>query len=161
MNAVFNQFAAVGFYAFPFLCGLIHAHVRNGRITPAVFTNIRIDIVQFATGRKFYRQEAFAIKPVDTLGAGDTFLSTFTSLYFGGRKLLTNYENVTGWGDDNEHVQECEDKLIAHALSYAAMGGAYACMSEGCYGFSMPYDHSLISRSNIDIEKAIEYFDAL
>jgi len=112
-------------------------------------------------GRKFYRQEAFAIKPVDTLGAGDTFLSTFTSLYFGGRKLLTNYENVTGWGDDNEHVQECEDKLIAHALSYAAMGGAYACMSEGCYGFSMPYDHSLISRSNIDIEKAIEYFDAL
>ena len=112
-------------------------------------------------GRRFYRQKAFAIKPVDTLGAGDTFLSTFTSLYFNGRKLLRNYENVTGWGDGNEHVMECEDKLIEHALSYAAMGGAYACMSEGCYGFSIPYDHSLISRSNIDIEKAVAYFDAL
>lgn len=112
-------------------------------------------------GRKFYRQKAFAIKPVDTLGAGDTFLSTFTSLYFGGMQLLDNYKKATGWGSDNEHVQECEDKLIEHAMSFAAMAGAYACMSEGCYGFSMPYDHSLISRSNINIDEAVAYFDSL
>ena len=112
-------------------------------------------------GCKFYRQEAFAIKPVDTLGAGDTFLATFTSLYFGGRKLLTDHEKLAGWSEYNEYMQECEDKLISYALSYAAIRGANACMSEGCYGFSMPYDDSLISRSNIDIEEAAAYFDAL
>ena len=98
-------------------------------------------------GRRFYRQRAFFVEPLDTLGAGDTFLSTFTASYFDGLKFLKANAGKCGWDESSDYYRECEDKLIEKSLSTAALASAGNCMNYGGFGGGIPFDESMISRT--------------
>ena len=96
-------------------------------------------------GRKKYHQDAYLVDAIDTLGAGDTYLSSFTSCYFSGLKLLKQCAAQIGWDENNEHYQACEDKLIEESLAFAAVCSAKNCMIKGGFGHGFHFEESMIS----------------
>ncbi|MBR0140172.1 MAG: hypothetical protein IJM17_07800 [Firmicutes bacterium] len=74
---------------------------------------------------KIYRQPAHLVEAVDTLGAGDAFLTTF----------LINFldESLPG---------ETEDEKIARSLDKAADFAASVCMTHGAFGMGERYTNT-------------------
>ena len=98
-------------------------------------------------GRKHYRQKAYLVDTVDTMGAGDMFLSSFTASYVEGMKNLNECAKKCGWTKDNPNYMECEDSVIERSLSYASMMAAYNCMEQGAIGHGIAFDDSMTARS--------------
>ena len=87
-------------------------------------------------GHGFYRQDAYRTSVVDTLGAGDSFITRFLLTYLDGARLL---EHCTGTlpaqggflpGDLGDYRQ----KLVRAGLSQAALFAARSCQVEGAFG---------------------------
>ena len=96
-------------------------------------------------GRKFYYQEAYPVKAVDTLGAGDSFLSTFTVLYFDGKKMLDDWiSKIDGWDENSPSYIASIDRLIEKSLSFAALRAARTCQDFGAFGFGIPFEKYMV-----------------
>ena len=102
----------------------------------------------FYNGRRFYHQDAYLVEAVDTMGAGDTFLASFTSSYFDGLKLLKSCASQIGWDENNEHYQACDDRLIEKSLAFAAMCSAKNCMMDGGFGHGIPFEDDMVKRTD-------------
>ena len=98
-------------------------------------------------GRKIYQQKAYLVDAVDTMGAGDMFLSSFTSTYVEGMKKLRSCAQSIGWKEDDAHYLDCEDMIIRQSLNYAAMKSAENCMHQGALGHEIDFTEDMLERS--------------
>ena len=75
-------------------------------------------------GKNFYTQAPhWRENVVDTMGAGDAFISAFL------------YDFIENGGLETEDREE----IIKHALDFAAEYSANSCMVEGAFGYGVPY----------------------
>ena len=98
-------------------------------------------------GRKFYKQKAYLVDTVDTMGAGDMFLTTFTVRYIEDKKRLDKVAKEVGWNKTSPDYLEIEDSIIERALSEASMCAAANCMLPGALQYSIDFDESMIEKS--------------
>jgi fructoselysine 6-kinase len=73
-------------------------------------------------GTNFFQQEPHFVKPVDTLGAGDSFFTAYILEYLNGRKQQMN-----------------EDQLIQQSLEAGAKFAAQTCLVDGAFGFGLEF----------------------
>lgn len=76
-------------------------------------------------GKGYYKGTVKLISPVDTMGAGDSFFTSFVM------ELLKN-----GWIKEEALKKE----IIARAFNHAADFSAKTCLIEGAYGFGTIYE---------------------
>lgn len=94
-------------------------------------------------GRKFYKKEPYNLgaKIVDTLGAGDSFLTGFLLTYIDGIK---HYHRVTKSDVDLELPQrdkiDFEDLLIEYSMARGNLLAAKTCMVDGAFGYGIKID---------------------
>ncbi|WP_010281138.1 fructoselysine 6-kinase [Bacillus timonensis] len=75
-------------------------------------------------GNSFYKQEPHFVKPVDTLGAGDSFFTAFILHYLEGRK---------------ENRYDSQAQLIQSSLEKGAKFAAKICLVDGAFGHGLSY----------------------
>jgi len=94
-------------------------------------------------GRKFYKKEPYNLgaKIVDTLGAGDSFLTGFLLTYIDGIKY---YHRVTKSDVDLELPQrykiDFEDLLIEYSMARGNLLAAKTCTVDGAFGYGIKID---------------------
>lgn len=74
-------------------------------------------------GTSFFSQPPKLVEAVDTLGAGDSFITAFLLSYLGN---LSDIEN--------------EEKLIKESMQKGAEFAAKTCMVEGAFGYGLKYE---------------------
>ncbi len=104
--------------------GLVKAHTLGTRI--AIATNGDEGAVLY-DGDRFYTQKPDPCDALDTMGAGDAFISAFLVDFVGSGGLSVR----TG--------AQREEK-IRHGLAYAASWAAKACMTPGAFGHGCKID---------------------
>jgi fructoselysine 6-kinase len=100
---------------------LLERAVHQG-CTLAVATRGPHDVIVF-DGQAWFRQPPLAVKPVDTLGAGDAFSAAFLISFVGG--------------SDGSDVQRAS--LIKESLLKAACFAAEICKLQGAFGHGQSY----------------------
>lgn len=100
---------------------LLEKAVKRG-CTAAVATRGSREVILF-DGRCWFRQAPQKVKPTDTLGAGDAFISAFLISYVGGK--------------DQPGVQQ--EVLIENSLEKAASFAAEICQVQGAFGHGLCY----------------------
>lgn len=75
-------------------------------------------------GKNFYDQEPHFVKPVDTLGAGDSFFTAFILHYLVGKKVNPN---------------ESESILIKKSLEIGAKFAVKTCLVDGAFGYGISF----------------------
>ncbi len=108
----------------PALFGKIH-----GLGCPMVEASMGSEGAVLSYKGKLYRQPAHKVDAVDTLGAGDAFLTTF----------LINFLDETLPG-------ESEDEKIARSLDRAADFSARICLTQGAFGMGEHYTNTELER---------------
>lgn len=73
-------------------------------------------------GTNFFERKPHYVKPVDTLGAGDSFFTAFILEYLKGKKIKVN-----------------EDQLIKQSLEAGAKFAAQTCLVDGAFGFGIEF----------------------
>lgn len=87
-------------------------------------------------GSDYFYQPAYKVSVVDTLGAGDSFITRFLISYFEGHALLKQYIKRFGnFSYSDECRQDFEKKLIQYSMSTASLFAASSCQLEGAFGF--------------------------
>ncbi len=82
----------------------------------------------FCDGKKTYHRPAHMVEAVDTMGAGDSFLTTF----------LLHFAEWKKTKEKNASPAE-EEQAICHALDQAALFSANVCRMEGSFGHGITY----------------------
>jgi fructoselysine 6-kinase len=100
---------------------LLKKAVKRG-CSIAVATRGPREVILF-DGRSWFRQAPQAVKPIDTLGAGDAFLCGFLISYIKGKA--------------DTHSQQAS--LIEYALEKAASFAAEICQVQGAFGNGLRY----------------------
>lgn len=71
-------------------------------------------------GNQWYRQRPQYVTPIDTMGAGDAFITAFVCHY-----LATEHRDT--------------EEALTHSLQYAADFSAQICLKEGAFGYGIRY----------------------
>ena len=96
-------------------------------------------------GRSFFWQEAYALHAVDSLGAGDSFLTMFVTSYLDGCKQLALCRSIAdGLDRTSECLDACEAALIQKSMRFAASFAARTCQGHGAFGRGIPFPKNLI-----------------
>jgi fructoselysine 6-kinase len=91
-------------------------------------------------GKSYFHQNAYRTEVVDTLGAGDSFITRFLLSYMEGQKFKNEcIARFQGKKYTCEDVEDYEDKLIELSLAQGAMFAAKTCQFEGAFGFGASY----------------------
>ena len=104
--------------------GLVKAHTLGTRIAIATKGDEGATLYD---GNRFYTQKPDLCDAVDTMGAGDAFISAFLVDFVGSQGLQARTE------------QQRKEK-IRHALAYASSWAAKACMTPGAFGHGCKID---------------------
>lgn len=83
---------------------------------------------------KLYEQSSCLVKAVDTMGAGDSFITCFLINYLDGMKLSTDFSEESG-SRGIVRAEEYKDMLIRISLYRAAVFSAKQCQRDGSFGF--------------------------
>lgn len=85
-------------------------------------------------GNKFYEQSPCLVKAIDTMGAGDSFITCFLMNYLDGMKVAVDFPEKSG---DRGVVtaEEYQDMLVKLSLYRAAVFSAKQCQRDGSFGF--------------------------
>ncbi|AST91052.1 fructoselysine 6-kinase [Sutcliffiella cohnii] len=75
-------------------------------------------------GDQLYRQEPHFVKPVDTLGAGDSFFTAFILHYIEGKK---------------NKIYESHGELLRESLRKGAEIAAKTCLVDGAFGYGISF----------------------
>jgi fructoselysine 6-kinase len=120
------QYIDIGFFSCPewtekAAMALLEKALNRG-CTMAVATRGPHEVMLF-NGRSWFRQAPQAVKPKDTLGAGDAFISAFLISYVGGK------------ADSIDHPAALIEKSLEEAVSFAAE----ICQLPGAFGHGLRY----------------------
>ena len=83
---------------------------------------------------RIYRQSPCLIKAVDTMGAGDSFITRFLVGYCDGMKWARNFPEGSG----NHGLTQAEgyqEHLVQVCLSQAAVFSSGTCKRDGAFGY--------------------------
>lgn len=90
-------------------------------------------------GRSFFRQPAYKVTPVDTMGAGDSFIARFIQCYWEEAERLASCDRklkaLNRQGLDPADYMELS---IQYSLSQAALSSAINCLRSGAFGHDQP-----------------------
>lgn len=91
-------------------------------------------------GDRFFEKAPYNIdgKVIDTLGAGDAFLTGFITTYIEGEK---KYKELAGDGQKyttQSDRKDYQNALIEYAMSMGNLVAIKNCMSYGAFGYSVP-----------------------
>ncbi len=94
-------------------------------------------------GKKMYTKKPYGQndKIVDSMGAGDSFLTGFATTYYNGLKMLENLQK-----DSGNHKLNSEDyadyyaNLIEYSMSVANAIAIRSCMVKGAFGHGIAYN---------------------
>jgi sugar/nucleoside kinase (ribokinase family) len=89
-------------------------------------------------GGELYQQSPCLVEAIDTLGAGDSFLTAFLCNYVDGMRLASDFPAV----DDQRGItskQAYERALIQVSLHQAAVFSAQSCLRLGAFGFGVEF----------------------
>ncbi len=86
------------------------------------------------TEKKFYEQSSYLVKARDTMGAGDSFITSFLVEYLGGISSLVDFGRHCG-EKGIVSAQEGKDLLIRLSLYRAAVFASGQCQRDGSFGF--------------------------
>ena len=87
-----------------------------------------------AVDGKIYEQSPCLIKAVDTMGAGDSFITSFLVNYLDGMKNVADFpENAGDKGITT--IDEYKDQLIRVCLYRAAVFSSEQCLRDGSFGY--------------------------
>lgn len=94
-------------------------------------------------GKQWMEQPAYRINPVDTMGAGDSFIARFIQCYADGmlrkKGLLAELKLL---GKPVPELPEYETILLRYCLSQAALFSANNCLYSGAFGHSQPLEET-------------------
>lgn len=90
-------------------------------------------------GRRFYEKMPYHLEvpPVDTLGAGDAFLTGFSIRYTQGMKLRKNMEANLHMEWQRDDWEDYEDRLIENSMAAGNLIASYVCGIEAAFGCGM------------------------
>jgi len=86
-------------------------------------------------GQEFYHQQAYPAQVVDTLGAGDSFITRFLLSYTEKTKWLEETLRAVNHSIAKENLGDYLHKSITAALADAALFASRTCSMEGAFGF--------------------------
>lgn len=90
------------------------------------------------TTEGFYQQSPDLIDAVDTMGAGDSFITCFLVHYLEGMKHAVDFHDQTG-NRGLTTKDQYEDHLIQVSLYRAAVFAAKNCLKEGSFGYGKQF----------------------
>ena len=120
------QYIDIGFFSCPEwteedVVTLLEKAMHQG-CSMAVATRGPHEVMLF-NGRSWFRQAPQTVKPIDTLGAGDAFISAFLNSYVGGK------------ADTIDKPAALIEKSLKEAVSFAAE----ICKVQGAFGHGLRY----------------------
>lgn len=83
---------------------------------------------------RLYRQSPCLVKAVDTMGAGDSFMTRFLVGYCDGMKWARDFPEGSG-GEGLTRAEEYQEKLVQVCLSQAAVFSSVTCSRDGAFGY--------------------------
>ena len=83
---------------------------------------------------KFYEQSPCLVKAIDTMGAGDSFITCFLMNYLDGMKMAVDFPTASG-SRGVVTAEEYKDMLVKVSLYRAAVFSAKQCQRAGSFGF--------------------------
>ncbi len=86
-------------------------------------------------GRQFYHQPAYPSRAVDTLGAGDSFITRFLITYLEKMAYLQKVRAAVGHTLSSSSAEDYLEKVIPCALADGALFASRTCSLEGAFGF--------------------------
>lgn len=113
---------------------LIHQAVAHG--CPNVILTRGTDGALVYFNGKLYEQSPCLVCPVDTMGAGDSFITAFLTSYLHDTTMCCDFpmiENMHGLVTN----QEATEAAVRLALHKAAVFSSKTCQQDGSFGFGM------------------------
>lgn len=86
-------------------------------------------------GKQFYRQSAYPARVIDTLGAGDSFITRFLLSHRSKMTYLKNVLRAVDHSIRESDLNDYKEKAIISSLSDAALFASRSCSLEGAFGF--------------------------
>ena len=127
-------------YAF-FSCGHVSVEETEAVLRRAVSLGCRLAVGTRGMegsycfdGARMHHQRAYRAPVVDTLGAGDSFITRFLISYLEKRAYLASCETAAGRPFAPEDAAEYSEKALTLALADAALFAARSCSMEGAFG---------------------------
>ena len=87
---------------------------------------------------KIYMQSPCLVKAVDTMGAGDSFITSFLVNYLDGMKHVVDFPEQAGKMGITS-IEEYKDHLIRVCLYRAAIFSSEQCQRDGSFGFGAEF----------------------
>ncbi len=85
-------------------------------------------------GGKFYEQSSYLVKAKDTMGAGDSFITSFLVNYLEGSPAAVDFGESSGKRGIVK-AEEYLDELIRLSLYRAAVFASGQCQRDGSFGY--------------------------
>ena len=86
---------------------------------------------------KEYRREAFRVSPVDTIGAGDSFIARFLQVHMDLEECIQKWEEELKRVGQKVDFSKAKEDAMQAALSQAALYAARNCMKKGAFSEPM------------------------
>ncbi|GKX31523.1 fructoselysine 6-kinase [Vallitalea longa] len=87
---------------------------------------------------KFYEQSPCLVDAVDTMGAGDSFITAFLTGYINDMKYAVDFSDESG-NKGITKIEEYKDLIVRANLYRAAIFSSSICSCDGAFGFGKSY----------------------
>lgn len=120
------------------ICGLIEEIRSFGCRHMVIATRGAKGAMVWADG-KLYRQSPCLVRAVDTMGAGDSFITCFLVNYIDGMKCAVDFPEIAD-GAGVMAAEDYKDLVVRMSLYRAAVFASQTCGKDGSFGFGRTFE---------------------